>query len=657
MSKFSDQVAQGMSEILENKSFYKPFNKTTVKTASNDNVFNITELEMRYPDAYNALLDSDKEKFKFYTFHVNEAGKVCAKEVGGTDEYLFTHSPNHAPTWVKIAESDEYAFELYAAKKKKEDDEDKDDKKSKKSDKKDKDADEKDDKKEKSDKKDKKSKKDDEEDEEDDKKSKKKKSKKDDEDKNDAMALIFAAKKSKEDKKDGEDKNKSEKYDDKEDKPKGKKKQFPFWLKKKKAGKDCEEGCDCEECMEANDGMFASAIRHIVESFTKTSSALDNMGLEKSSIATMAILNHIIEEAAYVKMAKTSKLEEKLHDLKEKFKKMHEKDEAYDADVAEELDKRITSLEEQIKKEKKDSNDVRGTDLLLGLDDPEAQEGFLDHNLDDPHSSAALEEILSKNPSLVDEIAPRLKSQFSDQVIEDQLKNRIKSRLPSVIETPEDSDLSGLMDYQRGIPKENSDFSEIMKAYTHKVPENGKLPNEFVERRVDPNRTKIDELNTKDGMDDDELINKMVKELQKNHADYDDNGEIDCTHLAEEMADKLGLLEGDDDKVPDYVFECATEAAEKYENMHEKEEDDYNDSEDAIVNAFNLAENWVKIADNFEDEGDGTTVTQDDLKSVLDVIGGYSDQEISDRESSMSPNDLDAYTNCHLYTSPSPRDS
>ena len=62
MSKFSDQVAQGMSEILKNESFYKPFNKATIKTASNEDVFNITDLESRYPDAYNALLDSDKEK-------------------------------------------------------------------------------------------------------------------------------------------------------------------------------------------------------------------------------------------------------------------------------------------------------------------------------------------------------------------------------------------------------------------------------------------------------------------------------------------------------------------------------------------------------------------------------------------------------------------
>ncbi len=56
------------------------------------------------------------------------------------------------------------------------------------------------------------------------------------------MALIYAAKKSKEDKKDGEDKS-----DKNDDKPKGKKKQFPFWLKKKKAGTDCSDDCDCDD--------------------------------------------------------------------------------------------------------------------------------------------------------------------------------------------------------------------------------------------------------------------------------------------------------------------------------------------------------------------------------------------------------------------------
>lgn len=645
MSKFSDQVAQGMSEILENKSFYKPFNKIAQSQAfesgANPDDFGLEELS-RWGAPFEYLPAEWKNKSDIRFSHPGD--NFIAQDSSG-NIYIFNHSNNSWESYhgQVVASFDAQNFEVYAAKKKKDDeDDDKDDKKDKKSDKKDKS-----DKKSKKDEKDEKD--DEEEDDKDDKKSKKKKSKKD-EDKNDAVALIFAAKKSKEDKKDGEEKvEKSDDKDDKKDKPKGKKKQFPFWLKKKKAGENCKPECDCDECMEANDGMFASAIRHIVESFTKTSVALDNMGLEKSSIATMAILDHIINEAASVKVAKESTpLEEKLKNLKDKFKKMHEKDEAYDADVAEELDKKITEIEDQIKAEKKnkDSNDVRHTDLLLGLDDPEAREGFLDHNLDDPHSSAALEEILTKNPGLVDEIAPRLKSQFGEQALEDQLKERIKSRLPSIIPTPnKDSDFDSIMNYERGIPQENSEFSEIMKAYNPQIPNNAKLPDDFVERRIDPNRTKIDELNAKDGMDEDELIDKMVKELQKNFVDYDDSGEIDCTHLAEEMADKLGLLEGDEDKVPDYVFECATEAAEKYENMHSKDEDD--DSND-ITAAFNLVDQWVKSAEgNFEDDSD-STVTHDDLKSILDVIGEYSQKDINDREEAMVPSKLDSFADEYL---------
>jgi hypothetical protein len=625
-SKFSDQVAQGMSEILKNESFYKPF-KATIKTASDEGVFNITDLESRYPDAYNALLDSDKAKLQYYTFYVNSAGKVCAKEPGGTDEYLFTHSPNHAPTWVKIAESDEQAFEIYAAKKK-DKDEDKDDEKSDKKDKKDKkEKSDKDEKDEKKDKKSKKDDKDDEDEEEDDKKSKKKKSKKDDEDdKNDAKALIFAAKKDKEEKKDGKDKSeKADDKDDKKDKPKGKKKQFPFWLKKKKAGENHEEECDCNECMEANDGMFASAIRHIVETFSKTSAALDNMGLEKSSIATMAILNHIIEEAANVKFAKTTPLEEKLNKLKDQFKKMHEKDEEYDADVAEELDKKITEIETQLKKEKKedkeDSNDVRGTDLLLGLDDPEAQEGFLDHNLDDPHSSAALEEIFSKNPSLVDEIAPRLKSQFGDKAIEDQLKERIKSRLPSVIETPE-----------------NSDISEILKAYNKPYPKDANIPSEEKETLIpgsDPLKTKIDELNADDHK-------KLPSHEHGKPVIYlTDKDKVLCADCATEAKEDGKKVKPHlNEEGPDHHCE---ECGEKLESEYGDSDD--NDSDD-MVQAFNLVNEWIKEgqeASSFEDDGDNTTVSQDDLKSILDVIGGYSQKEIADREKAMKPSELDLF--------------
>ena len=690
MSKFSDQVAQGMSEILQNKSFYTPF-KATVKVASGE-TFDFTGMEQKFPDAYNSLKQHDKVQFSDFIFFVNEAGKLEAKDPNGTDEYIFIHDNGHAPVWMKVAQSDESAFEIYAKKKKEDDDEDdKDDKKDKKSKK-----DDKDEKDEKSDKK--KSKKDDkddeEEDEKDDKKSKKKKSKKD-EDENDAVALIFAGKKNKlnkyayyaankddeitlqqmsetypnayetlpnslknvsgvnfyanseglpesdciviaefgdgqqygirmfdkswhklpdvkrnnpangvgisshagkkdkEEKKDGKEKpEKDDDKADKKDKPKGKKKQFPFWLKKKKAGENCKAECDCDECMEANDGLFAAAIRHIVDSFSKTSAALDNMGLEKSSIATMAILDHIINEAASIKYAKEGTPEAELKRLKDQFKKMHEKDAVYDAEVAEELDRKITELEKKVDK-LKDKNDVRGTDLLLGLDDPEAQEGFLDHNLDDPHSSAALEEILKKNPSLVDEIAPRLKSQFGDQAIEDQLKERIKSRLPSIIETP----------------KENSDYSEIMKAYTKDYPDDAKIPSELKDTLVpgsDSHKTKIDELNADDHK-------KLPSHEHGKPVIYlTDKDKVLCADCATEAKE-------DGKKVKPHLNEEGPD--HHCEECGEKLESEYGDSDkhDAndIVHAFNLVNNWVKEAGNFEDwtKENATGIPMDKLKA------------------------------------------
>lgn len=208
----------------------------------------------------------------------------------------------------------------------------------------------------------------------------------------------------KKDKKDDSDK------DDKKSKKKGKK-PFPFWLKKKKASDkcgcsadcSCKEGksCSCEgckDCAACGDMMYSSAIKYMVETLTRTSAALDNMGLEKSSIATMVALNHIIEEAAQDKFASDE-----------------------------------SSLDE---------NDVRGMDLLLGLEDDEAKEGFGDEELDDPHSSAALEDILTKNPNLADDLSTNLKGKFD---VEDQLKNRIKSRLDQVVHTKDDdSDIEEL---------------------------------------------------------------------------------------------------------------------------------------------------------------------------------------------------------------------
>jgi len=569
-SKFSDQVAQGMSQILNDKNFQKVFTPA-VKVASDSTV---TEGES----------SDDEDAFKAFA------------------ELAVT------------------------AKKKKEDDEKSEDDKS------------------------------------DDKKSKKEDKS---EDKSDDKKELKKSKK---------DKSDSDKDEVKEDKSKNKKKSFPFFKKKK-----------------ADDQLYASALRHIVESFTKTSSVLENMGLEKSSIATMAILNHIIEEAAYIKMAKNSlphlnhklkdlkerfkklhdpeshydadlaeeldneiteiedtikaleedkgedkkkdseDLHEKLKNLKEKFKKLHSADSSYDADVAEELDKEITETENKIKSLKEDDNDVRGTDLLLGLDDPEAREGFLDDHVDDPRSSAVLEDILTKNPKLVDDIVPGLKSKFNDETIEEQLKNRIKSRLPSIIETPEDDDIESIMNA----------YNEARQA----IPGMAKLPHEHdIEKKHDPLKTKIDELNA-DDMDDDVLIKKMLKELSINSEEYDDSGEINCTLLAENMADKYDLYEGDNYDIPEYVFDCAVEAAEKFEKLNKEDEHDCDDKCNHVLQAFNLVNQWVKEADEstFEDEGN-TKVTDDDLKSVLDVIGGYSDKEINDRASLSNPSDLDAYT-------------
>jgi len=217
----------------------------------------------------------------------------------------------------------------------------------------------------------------------------------------------------KKDKKSDKKEDKESTKDDKKDKKKGKK-PFPFWLKKKKASDkcncsedcSCKTGkCDCEgckDCAACGDKMYASAIKYMVETLTRTSAALDNMGLEKSAIATMVALNHIIEEAAQDKFASDE-----------------------------------SSLDE---------NDVRGMDLLLGLDDPEALEGFEDEELDDPQSSHALEEILTKDPQLADELSSGLKNKFdSEHDIENQLRNRVKSRLDQVIDTKGDeSDIEEL---------------------------------------------------------------------------------------------------------------------------------------------------------------------------------------------------------------------
>jgi hypothetical protein len=256
---------------------------------------------------------------------------------------------------VSQAVQDFEAFEVFAKKSKDEDEE--------KEGKKDKDDEEDEDKKDK--KKDKKKKSDDED--EDDGKDKKKKDKKEDKDDEDE----------KEDKKSKKSKDSKEDKKDKDDKKEDKKDS-----KKSKAS--------------AND-KYAGAIRYIVETLTRTSDVLDNMGLEKGAMATMAALDHIIEEAAYNLVS-----------------------EAGD----------------------EDDNDVRGADLLLGLEDPEARADYEDDELDDPKSSAVLEEILGKNPHLVDEIAPKLEERFSKEHEEhegheenEQLRDRIKARIEDMIDS------------------------------------------------------------------------------------------------------------------------------------------------------------------------------------------------------------------------------
>ncbi len=265
----------------------------------------------------------------------------------------------------------------------------------------------------------------------------------------------------KEDKDSGkkDDKKKEEKdsnKDDKKGKKKGKK-PFPFWLKKKKASD--------------NDKEYALAIKYMVQTLTRTSAALDNMGLEKSSIATMVALDHIIEEAAQEKFA-------------------HCDHEDYDLD----------------------ENDVRGMDLLLGLDDPEAQEGFKDEELDDPHSSAALEKILMQNPELADELSSGLKDKFD---VENQLKKRVKSRLENVVDTKGgESDIEELAAHKLP-PLDNpaSKFepvNEYMKEQQDK--ERGGNKTERVPLPDDENwggeDVRLDELN----VDDPEVV-KAYKEL------------------------------------------------------------------------------------------------------------------------------------------------
>jgi hypothetical protein len=66
-----------------------------------------------------------------------------------------------------------------------------------------------------------------------------------------------------------------------------------------------------------------------------------------------------------------------------------------------------------------------------------------------------------------------------------------------------------------------------------------------------------------------ETIKKhMATELQRNQRIYDDGcGDINCTLLAENIAQKYDLYEGEDFNIPEKVFDAAVEAVEKWKSM------------------------------------------------------------------------------------------
>jgi len=112
------------------------------------------------------------------------------------------------------------------------------------------------------------------------------------EDSNYRAFVRFASKKENEDEED-EDK-KDEKDDDEKEDKKPKKGKQPPWLKGKGKGKDDDE----DEC-----GAFAGAMNHLVETFVRTSEALEGMGLKASARKSIMLLDDIIKEAAAIKKA------------------------------------------------------------------------------------------------------------------------------------------------------------------------------------------------------------------------------------------------------------------------------------------------------------------------------------------------------------------
>lgn len=66
-------------------------------------------------------------------------------------------------------------------------------------------------------------------------------------------------------------------------------------------------------------------------------------------------------------------------------------------------------------------------------------------------------------------------------------------------------------------------------------------------------------------MNKNKLIKIMFKEIDLNHSEYEDCGEINCTKLAENIAEEYFLYE-EYYNIPEYVFDAAVIAAERYEN-------------------------------------------------------------------------------------------
>lgn len=59
----------------------------------------------------------------------------------------------------------------------------------------------------------------------------------------------------------------------------------------------------------------------------------------------------------------------------------------------------------------------------------------------------------------------------------------------------------------------------------------------------------------------------MKRDLSHHPQEYFDCGEVNATKLAENVAQAMELYEGDDDKIPEEVFDIAAEVALEAEKM------------------------------------------------------------------------------------------